>query len=153
MTGTRIHLSIQEFSTEPVPENRTVGWIRVAIISATASFSLPTLISGMKLANSVDTRTALTAIICGNLLLTIIGGFCGAIGSRTRLSSYMLTRIAFGSSGAAAVNIAFAISLLGWFGVNIDILSGAVFRLLNEVFAINMANWIIEVIEGIGCRV
>ena len=39
-----MNLSIQEFSTEPVPENRTVGWIRVAIISATASFSLPTLI-------------------------------------------------------------------------------------------------------------
>ena len=144
-----MNLSIQEFSTEPVPEDRTVGWIRVAIISATASFSLPTLISGMKLANSVDTRTALTAIICGNLLLTIIGGFCGSIGSRTRLSSYMLTRIAFGSSGAAAVNIALAISLLGWFGVNIDILSGAVFRLLNEVFDINIANWIIEVIAGI----
>lgn len=53
----------------------------------------------------------------------------GAIGSKTRMSSYLLVRIAFGDIGAAFVNIAFAISLLGWFGVNINIFADAVTRL------------------------
>ena len=54
-------------------------------------------------------------------MLTIIGCITGSIGARTRLSSYMLVRIAFGDRGASLVNLAFALSLLGWFGVNIDL--------------------------------
>ncbi|MDH4255898.1 MAG: cytosine permease, partial [Gammaproteobacteria bacterium] len=141
--------SSQEFATEPVPEGHTVGWIRVALISAMVAFSLPTFVTGIEVSNAVDSRTALSAILCGNLLLSIIGAFCGAIGARTRLSSYMLTRVAFGTRGAALVNLAFAVSLLGWFGVNIDLFSGAVLRLLHDVLGIDAPGWVVELGAGL----
>ena len=139
----------EEYATEPVPDHRTVPWLRVAIISAMVAFSLPTFVTGIEVAQAVDGRTAALAILCGNLLLAIIGAFCGAIGARTRLSSYMLTRIAFGWRGAMLVNLAFAVSLLGWFGVNIDLFSAAVERLLVDVFSASVPAWLIECGAGI----
>lgn len=139
----------EEYATEPVPDHRTVPWLRVAVISAMVAFSLPTFVTGIEVAQAVDGRTAALAILCGNLLLAVIGAFCGAIGARTRLSSYMLTRIAFGSRGAALVNLAFALSLLGWFGVNIDLFSAAVERLLTDVFSVSIPVWLIESGAGI----
>lgn len=138
-----------EFATEPVPDSRTVPWIRVGVVSAMVAFSLPTFVTGIEVATAVDGRVAVIAILAGNLLLTVIGAFSGAIGARTRLSSYMLTRIAFGTRGAAAVNLAFAVSLLGWFGVNIDLFGGAVLRLMNDVFDVAVAPWVAELGAGI----
>lgn len=141
--------SASEFATEPVPEERTVGWFRVALVAALVAFSLPNFVAGMEVARAAGARSAFLAILLGNVLLTIIGGFCGAIGAHTRLSSYMLTRIAFGTRGAMLVNVAFAISLLGWFGVNIDLFSDAVARLLSDVFDRSLPNWVIEVVAGL----
>ncbi|MGB5354687.1 MAG: cytosine permease, partial [Woeseia sp.] len=114
----------QEFATEPVPADRTVGWLRVGLISAMVAFSLPTFVAGAEIFLATDNRSALSAILIGCALLTFIAAMSGSIGARTHLSSYMLARVAFGTRGAALVNIAFAISLLGWFGVNIDLFSG-----------------------------
>ena len=140
--------TFEEFATEPVPDSRTVPWLRVGVISAMVAFSLPTFLTGIEVAIAVDGRTAVAAILMGNLLLAVIGGFCGAIGARTRLSSYMLTRTAFGTRGAALVNLAFAISLLGWFGVNIDLFSDAVLRLVGDVFNAEVPSWIVELGAG-----
>lgn len=139
----------EEFATEPVPPEHRVPWYRVGVISAMVAFSLPTFVTGIEVATAVDARTAIIAILAGNLLLSFIGSFSGAIGARTHLSSYMLTRIAFGTRGAALVNLAFALSLLGWFGVNIDLFSGAVIRLFTDVFAMDVPVWAIELGAGI----
>lgn len=138
-----------EYATEPVPEDKTLPWLRVGLVAAMVAFSLPTFVTGIEVAAAVNGRSALIAILAGNLLLSFIGGFCGSIGSRTRLSSYMLARIAFGTRGAALVNIAFAVSLLGWFGVNIDLFSGAVLRLSLDVFDAAPPAWAVEVAAGL----
>jgi len=137
-----------EFATEPVPEDRTVGWFRVALVSAMVGFSLLTFITGLEVANSVSPDQAIKAIVLGSLILAAIGSVTGSIGSRTRLSSYMLVRIAFGYRGAALVNLAFAISLLGWFGVNIDLFGSAVLRLLTDEFGVQAKPWLVELSAG-----
>ena len=53
-----------------------------------------------------------------------------------------------GTVGAALVNIMFAVSLLGWFGVNIDLFSGAILRLLQDTAGISAQPWIIELVAG-----
>ena len=138
-----------EFTTSPVPPERRVAWWRVGLISAMVAFSLPTFITGIEVSQSLFSGEALLAILCGNLILTVIASVSGSIGSRTHLSSYMLVRSAFGDRGAAFVNVAFAVSLLGWFGVNIDLFSGAVERLLDESFGTTVPIWLIELGAGI----
>ena len=142
-----------EFANEPVPPEYRVGWIRVGIVSAMVAFSLPTFVTGAEVFLALDNQQAVPAVLLGCALLTAIASIIGAIGARTHLSSYVLARIAFGTRGAAVVNIAFAISLLGWFGVNIDLFSGAIERLLAETGAPTAAPWIIETIAGIAMTV
>ena len=138
-----------EFATEPVPPDHRVGWIRVGLVSAMVAFSLPTFVTGAEVFLAIDNANGMAAILVGCALLTLIGSIAGLIGTRTHLSSYMLARIAFGTRGAAIVNIAFAISLLGWFGVNIDLFSGAILRLLQDTLGLSVHPWAIELFAGV----
>lgn len=138
-----------EFATEPVPDSNTVGWFRVALIAAMVAFSLPTFLTGLEVSLVTSPQRTAQALLAGAIILTVIGCLTASIGARTRLSSYMLNRIAFGNQGAMLVNLAFALSLLGWFGVNIDLFSGAVLRLANDLFDYTLAAWPIELFAGV----
>lgn len=143
-----MNIESEEFATEPVPKERTVGWLRVGLISAMVAFSLPTFVTGAEVFLAIDNASAVQAVLFGCGILSVIASLSGAIGTRTHLSSYMLARVAFGTRGAALVNIAFAISLLGWFGVNIDLFSGALLRLLHDIFGVSVFSWVIELFAG-----
>ena len=151
LTIERIDMKVEstEFSTEPVPDEHTVSWIRVAIIASMVAFSLPVFLAGVEIAISFSPLRTLEVFVVGTVILTVIGCITAAIGANSRLSSYMLNRIAFGFHGAALVNTAFAISLLGWFGVNIDLFSGAVQRLTVDIYAVSVPAWPIEIFAGL----
>jgi cytosine permease len=144
-----VNVESQEFATEPVPAEHTVGWLRVGLISAMVAFSLPTFVTGAEVFLAIDNARAVYSILIGCGMLTLIAAISGSIGTRTHLSSYMLARVAFGTRGAALVNIAFAISLLGWFGVNIDLFSGAILRLLQDTLQFTASPWIVELFAGV----
>ena len=146
--GQPVKIESGEFATGPVPEMHSMAWPRVAMVAAMVAFSLPTYLTGVEIYGATETGRALAPILAGGALLTLIGGLCGAIGARTRLSSYMLVRIAFGERGAALVNLAFALSLLGWFGVNIDLFGEALARLLHAVLGISGSRWLLELGAG-----
>jgi len=131
-----------------INSNELVVWPRIAAIAAMLSFSLPTFITGLEIHQSSSVSNTLWALVIGSLILTLIGGAMGTIGVKSRLSSYLLVKIAFGNAGAGIVNIAFALSLIGWFGVNIDLFSNAVVRLLSAEFNIIMPEWPIDIVAG-----
>lgn len=139
----------EEYATQPVPDHKTVGWVRVALVAAMVAFSLPTFLTGLELAVVSSAPDTALMLLVGAIILTLLGSLTGGIGASTRLSSYMLNRVAFGTRGAALVNLAFAISLLGWFGVNIDLFSGAVQRLALELFDVAVPAWPVELFAGL----
>lgn len=138
-----------EFATEPVPDSSTISWYRVAFVASMVAFSLPTFLTGVEVAVATTPWQAFEMLLAGTLILTVIGSITAGIGASTRLNSYMLNRVAFGDRGAALVNLAFALSLLGWFGVNIDLFSGTVQRLANDVFDYALPSWPIELFAGV----
>ena len=138
-----------EFSAAPVTEDQLVAWPRVASIAVMVAFALPVFVAGLEMYHALTISDFLTALIVGSAILTVIGATMGSIGARTRLSSYLLVRIAFGDRGAAFVNLAFAISLIGWFGVNIDLFSGAVTRLAADLWGMDLPAWPIEIAAGV----
>lgn len=131
--------SSNEFAAEKISDSQLVAWPRVAAVAAMVAFSLPTFVTGLEVAHGLPGPSAMTAFVLGSLIIVVIGAVMGSVGAKTRLSSYLLVRIAFGDAGARLVNMAFAISLLGWFGVNINLFTGAVGRLLLTEFAIDMS--------------
>lgn len=138
-----------EYATEPVPDEATVGWFRVALVAAMVAFSLPTFLTGLEVSVVSSPRRTLEMLLVGALIPTLLGSVTGGIGASTRLSSYMLNRVAFGRRGAALVNLTFAVSLLGWFGVNIDLFSGAVVRLAQDLFDSSIPAWPVELFAGV----
>ena len=72
-----------EFATEPVPDNKTVGWFRVAFVAAMVSFSLPMFLTGMEISAEFSPTRTLLILALGALILTAIGSLTAAIGAKT----------------------------------------------------------------------
>lgn len=138
-----------EFAAVAVSNEQLVSWPRVAAVAAMVSFSLPTFVMGLEVSRGLLFADLMWALVLGSLILFVIGGMMGVIGTRTRMSSYLLVRIAFGDKGAGLVNIAFAISLLGWFGVNINLFTDAVAGLSHDVFNLDMPILLITIIGSV----
>jgi cytosine permease len=138
-----------EFSNSPVPRDRSIPWWKIAVTNVLFSICLPTLITGLDLGIAAPRRYFLSGIIVGSLILTAIGIMTSVLGSRTRLSSYMLARIAFGTYGSTLLNLTFAVSLLGWFGVNINLFGGAMARLLAALWGYAGPVWPVELVAGL----
>lgn len=141
-------MDADEYMTSPVPAAINIPWWRVAMMNSIFILSLPTFILGQQLAAAATARTFILGLLVAGLVLGIIGAFTGAIGSMTRLSSYMLSRIAFGTRGAILVNVSVALSLLGWFGVNINLFSDAIRQLLSAYHFYEGPAWPIELFGG-----
>ncbi len=98
------------FSTSRVPLDRSMPWWRIATINVLFSVSLPTLITGMDLANQSSRAVFLSSILLGSIILTLIGIHTSIVGCRARFSSYMLARIAFGARCSILHNMSFSLS-------------------------------------------
>jgi cytosine permease len=142
-------MDLDEFSTSPVPADRSIPWWKIAVTNVLFSICLPTLITGLDLAIASPRRYFLSGIIVGSLVLTFIGILTSVLGCRTRLSSYMLARIAFGTHGSTLLNLAFALSLLGWFGVNINLFGDAMAKLLAALWGYTGPVWPVELVGGL----
>lgn len=125
-----------EFAVIAINDTQLVSWPRVAAVAAMVAFSLPTFVTGLEVGAELSAANTAWAIFWGSVIIFAIGAVTGIIGAKSRLSSYLLVRIAFGDKGAAFVNIAFAISLLGWFGVNINLFMDAVAGLGQTIWGI-----------------
>lgn len=125
---------ISEFAPVAIPDDKLTAWPRVAAVAAMVSFSLPTFITGLEVFAGMPPLDAILAVFVGSVIITLVGMTMGAIGAQSRMSSYLLVRIAFGDLGAGLVNIAFAISLLGWFGINVNLFAEAAARLALDEF-------------------
>ena len=128
-----------EFAAVPIRDEQLVAWPRVAAISAMVGFSLPTFLTGLEIFSGLSPTDAILALFWGCLLVTIVGAVMGYIGAKDRMSSYLLVRVAFGDKGAALVNIAFAISLMGWFGLSINLFMDTVSRLASDLWGLDLS--------------
>jgi cytosine permease len=135
----KISQETNEFSAVAITDDQLVSWPRVAAVAAMVSFSLPTFITGLEVSQGLTPKDTVWALIWGSLIITVVGIVMGVIGAKTRMSSYLLVRASFGDVGASIVNIAFAISLLGWFGININLFADAVARLAMDVWGISLS--------------
>lgn len=137
-----------EFETSAVTLDRSIVWWKIALTNGLNSFCLPTLITGLALAREAARGNFMSAILVGSLILVFIASLTSVLGSRTRLSSYLLARIAFGTYGSTLLNLAFALSLIGWFGVNINVFGDAMTLLFAALWGYHGAVWPLELVAG-----
>ncbi|MDO6718741.1 cytosine permease [Psychrosphaera sp. 1_MG-2023] len=140
---------IQNYTTTPVPLNKTVGGVGIGMINGNLAFAVPGLITGLEIGTSLGFKDSLMAFILGGLILSILGYVTGLVGRYNRLTSYMTMKFVFGIKGANLISFAFVLSLLGWYGVNIDLFSEVSLALLQQEFDLSPPVWLLEICLGI----
>jgi len=112
---------LQDYATTRVPEDKTIGGLRIGMINGVLVFAVPGLVAGVQIGSALGLERGIKAFVIGGLFLSVVGTIIGIIGVRNRVSSYVLTQFVFGRMGANILNLAIAVALLGWYGVNMSV--------------------------------
>jgi cytosine permease len=128
---------VEDYANAPVPENRTVGGWRVALILIGFSISLPSFLSSAQISSALGMRDAVVVSLLAGLLLCAMGCLTAVVSVRTRLTTYLLVQRSFGRTGASLVNIAIALVHFGWFGVNVSFFGDAMVAATREVLGVS----------------
>ncbi len=109
---------LEDYATKPVPESATYGGARIGFVLGGIGVALPGLLSGAEVGLALGYRDSAIAFVLAGVIVAGLAVVTGWVGMRSRLSTYMILRFAFGVVGARFVNLSFAVAQFGWFGVN-----------------------------------
>lgn len=138
----RFEQLVEDYATEPVPNHKTVGGLRIGLVLAGIGIALPSLFSGAQIGNALGLSQSITAFIAAGIFVSLLGLVSGLVGSKTRLSTYMIIQFSFGTKGSNLVNIAFALSQFGWFGVNTYLFAEAAQAVGTDLLGWEFGRWV-----------
>ncbi len=123
---------MEGYATSAVPSTVSVSGLRIGLVNGALAFAVPGLITGLEVGGALGFSTSVAAFLIGGLLLALFGFITGYVGYRNRLSACMTIKCVFGTQGAALINLLIALSLLGWYGINMDLFSSVIAELLQR---------------------
>jgi cytosine permease len=113
----RVTAWFEDHARDPVPAGESVrGW-HIVVIYVGVALTLPAFLTGGQIGLSVGLADGVIATLAASAILAVVGLGTGYVGGQTRLSTYMISRTAFGRTGARVTNGLLALTLFGWFGV------------------------------------
>ncbi len=106
-----------DYTNEAVPASARKGFAPMFVIMLGFTFFSASMWTGVDLANGLDLKGFLLAILIGGVILAAYTGALGYIGCDTGLSFDLLSRRAFGKKGSKVPSAMIALTQIGWFGV------------------------------------
>ena len=122
-----------DFAFVPVPDHKTVSGFRIAIVLTGVIVALPSFIMGASLGSSLGFRHGSLSILLGGLVVSAIAMATGGVGARSRLTTAMIARQAFGTFGGRIVSGVLAVGCLGWFGVTAELFGQSLHQILADL--------------------
>ncbi|NPV43585.1 MAG: cytosine permease [Firmicutes bacterium] len=108
----------RDFPLDHVPESARVGLVSLAAVLLGFTFFSPTMVAGGRVAAAYSLNDFLKVMIAGNLILGLYVGAMAIIGTKTGLTSVLLSRYALGSMGAKWAGFLLGGTQLGWYAVS-----------------------------------
>ena len=106
-----------DYATEAVPKSARKGFLPMFAIMLGFTFFSASMWTGVDLANGLDLKGFLSAVMIGGVILAAYTGALGYIGCDTGLSFDLLSRRAFGAKGSYLPSVMIGVTQIGWFGV------------------------------------
>ncbi len=106
-------------ATNRVPENEKKSTFDVAIVAAGFCICMSGLFTGASMAMGFNLTQAIIAGVIGNTILLIYGGAIGMAGAKEGVATAMLARHSFGRQGSKIIGLVLALTMLGWFSVQV----------------------------------
>ena len=132
---------MDDFSREQVPRDKTYSGIHIGMIIVGGVIGIPGFLQAAKVGGSLGLEQAAIAFLAGCFILGSLGALTSYVGTRTRYSTYMLTGFAFGSAGGKFVNFIIALTLVGWYGVIINVFAAAADLVIRDLYGPGVPLW------------
>lgn len=139
---------IQDYEREPVPADKRKGWFRLSIVWIGAIIALSATALGGALGAGLSMPHTIIATLIGCFLLSVVSALCSVVGAKTGLSTSFVSTFSLGKYGSYAVSAIIAISLFGWFGVQVDLFGSSLRSILLDVFNLDVDRKILVIIGG-----
>ncbi|ALX47818.1 purine-cytosine permease family protein [Lentibacillus amyloliquefaciens] len=139
---------IEDYELAPVPDEKRQGWFKQMLVWIGGIVALSATALGGALGSGMGLTDAIIASVIGTFLLSILSALCCIVGAKTGLSTALVSSFALGRYGSMIVSVIIAISLFGWFGVQLDLFGSSLNKVINDVFGVNIAPGILMIIGG-----
>lgn len=116
-----------------MPENEKQGWFKLTMVWTAGIIALVATALGGALGSGMSLNQAILASATGAFILAILNAFSGFVGNKTGLSTGMISTFALGRYGALLVSLIIAVSLFGWFGVQLDLFGSSLYTVIDSV--------------------
>jgi cytosine permease len=139
---------LEDYAHDPVPISNTKSWFDIGLVLMGGVIAIPILLIGFVLGNALSFTELIIAALLGSAIFGLIAIPTAAIGANTRLSTYVLAQYAFGKNGGKLVTIIIALTLFGWFGINLGVFSVALQEVLFSLSVAAPSLFVLTVLSG-----
>lgn len=139
---------IEDYEIKPVPREERKSWFYLTMIWIAGIVALAATALGGALGSGMSLTQALITAGVGCFLLAILNALCGIVGNKTGLSVAMISSFTLGRFGSFIVSIVIAISLFGWFGVQLDLFGSSLYNVVVDVFGIEISRTWLMIFGG-----
>ena len=112
-----------DYPLQPVPLHARRGVMSLGLVLLGFTFFTPTMLAGAGIAHSFTLRDFFWVAVLGSLILGIYVSILGTIGARTRLTTVVMGRYAFGDWGSKLMSLLLGGTQIGWYGVTVATLA------------------------------
>ncbi len=109
----------------------TQNWKQLSSIQIGGAVCLPVIVIGQTLSQTYGFLSAVLAIVLGNALLTLIALVMASMSFQEKKTTIENASLYFGKKGGVLFAWAMLFSLLGWFGIQLNLMSQALLDLLS----------------------
>ncbi|TFJ92200.1 purine-cytosine permease family protein [Lentibacillus salicampi] len=139
---------IEDYELDPVPDEKRQGWFKQTLVWIAGIVALSATALGGALGSGMNLTDSIIASLIGTFLLSLLSALCCIVGAKTGLSTALVSSFALGRYGSMAVSVIIALSLFGWFGVQLDLFGSSLHKVINDVFGVHIAPSVLMIIGG-----
>lgn len=144
---------LQDYEHSAVPAGQYRGYVSLTLVFVGVCIGIPPLLLGSKLVAGMGMKNAASAILWSSLIATPICLLASHVGLRSRLSTAMTLKYAFGSVGAKVISTIIAVDMFGWFAVNTEIFGESLHSTVRMVLKITLSTPALSVVAGVALTI